>query len=515
MIGNESILFGNSTYFPSGQCCTNETAFAGHPSNIYLVFALDECGSIGSLNFKIMKRFVEHITSYFVVSYRATRVAIVTWSTQTTLQFGFNTYINNEGVKKGIKKIKYNQGLCNATGDALYFIRLNLFSQSPSDAKKVLFVLTNGNSTNQTTEAGLLKKDGVEIFTFGIGNSVNYEELVAIASQPTKTHKFWLKKFKDLSTLNHLIGSKSFCCLGSSCGYYATVYDACGRKCTCRRGKLTDCKRVRKNFLDMTDLERCRYIRAVKIASTVEPFKSTYDQLISIHQQLFCDGIHYFLPWHRWYILEYENILCQVDCRVTVPYWDWSLDSNNAFTSDVWNSDLCIYTGLGGNGNPLCVTTGPFATPGWQLTPSAQNACLRRDFTGMMPDCTVVQGVLSTTVSNFDYFLYALKAMLHDNVHFYIGGTMSDLHGASPNAPEFFLHHGFIDKIWGDWQEKGISFKQHEYYGNSTSMPGTIYSPRDVHDLDNQPYCVKVCYQEPTQDCETTFWCPNTSILGG
>ena len=72
---------------------------------------------------------------------------------------------------------------------------------------------------------------------------------------------------------------------------------------------------------------------------------------------------------------------------------------------------------------------------------------------------------------------------------------MSDL--ASPN-----VHHGFIDKIWGDWQEKGISFKKYIYYTDTTLMPGTIYSPTDVHDLDNQPYCVKVWYQEPKQDCK-------------
>ena len=253
----------------------------------------------------------------------------------------------------------------------------------------------------------------------------------------------------------------------------------------------------------MTDLERCRYIRAVKRASTVEPFKSKYDQLISIHEQLFSRGIHngdYFLPWHRWYILAYENILHQIDCRVTVPYWDWSLDSKKPFTSDVWNSDLCKYTGLGGNGNPLCVTTGPFASPGWQLTPSANNDCLRRRFIRMMPDCTAVQDVLDTTVANFNDFLYGLEVMLHNSVHFYIGGTMS--RSESPNAPEFFFHHGFVDKIWGDWQEKGINFKQHEYCSNTTKMPGTIYSPRDVYDLNHQPNCVKVCYQEPKQDCK-------------
>ena len=63
---------------------------------------------------------------------------------------------------------------------------------------------------------------------------------------------------------------------------------------------MADCKCVRKN-LDMNDLERFHYIRTVKLASTVEPFKSEYDQLISIHEELFFVGIHdvdFFLPWH-------------------------------------------------------------------------------------------------------------------------------------------------------------------------------------------------------------------------
>ena len=256
----------------------------------------------------------------------------------------------------------------------------------------------------------------------------------------------------------------------------------------------------------MTELERCRYIRAVKTASTTEPFKSEYDQLIGIHEELFFTGIHngdFFLPWHRWYILAYENILRKVDCRVTVPYWDWSLDSDSPFTSDVWNSDLCKYTGMGGDGNPSCVTTGPFATPGWQLTPSADNDCLRRGFNGITPDCTAVQDVLDATVAEFDDFLIGLEVVLHNTVHVRIGGfgggTMSGL--LSSNAPEFFLHHGFVDKIWGDWQEKGVEFLQREYYSNTTSMPGTIYSPRDVHNVEDQPYCVEVCYQEPQQGC--------------
>jgi len=211
VIGNKRVLFGNSKSFRRGQCCTDKTAFAGHPSRIDLVIALDESGSVGSKNFEIMKRFVEDITSHFVVSYSTTRVAIVTWSTQTTLEFDFNEYINNEGVNKGIDAIRYSGGW-TATGDALNFIRRNLFSQSPRGAKKVLFILTDGRSNRQkydpATEANLLKNSRVEIFAFGIGSSVRDSELVAIASLPTKTHKFRVENFNDLSSLSHLISSE-------------------------------------------------------------------------------------------------------------------------------------------------------------------------------------------------------------------------------------------------------------------------------------------------------------------
>ena len=211
MVGDERVLYGNTKSFKSGECCTDETAFAGHPSKIDLVIALDESGSVGSKNFETMKGFVEEITSHFVVSPSTTRVAVVTWSTRVTLEFNFTKYINNEGVKKGITQTRYSGGW-TATGDALNYIRRSLFTQSPSGAKKILFVLTDGNSNRQTydpaTEAKLLKDSGVEIFTFGIGGSIRESELVDIASLPTNKHKFRVHTFNDLDSLSHLISSK-------------------------------------------------------------------------------------------------------------------------------------------------------------------------------------------------------------------------------------------------------------------------------------------------------------------
>ena len=103
------MLFGNNTFY-GGQCCTDRLAFAGHPSKIDLVIALDKSGSVGSQNFEIMKNFVKEIISHFVVSYSAARVAIVTWSTQVTLEFYFKKYINYEGVKKELKESTIAEG---------------------------------------------------------------------------------------------------------------------------------------------------------------------------------------------------------------------------------------------------------------------------------------------------------------------------------------------------------------------------------------------------------------------
>ena len=89
------------------------------------------------------------------------------------------------------------------------------------------------------------------------------------------------------------------------------------------------------------------------------------------------------LSYHNRYLLRYENLLRQVDCRVTLAYWDWSL-----FSMSPWNntSDRIWYpgpSGLGGNGSDGssggCVTDGPFSRNVWRKT---NGRCLRRTFSG-------------------------------------------------------------------------------------------------------------------------------------
>ena len=288
--------------------------------------------------------------------------------------------------------------------------------------------------------------------------------------------------------------------LSKKCKNYKTVYDECGRECRCQNGKLVKCCRLRKEFTDMSNSERVRYIQIVKTASTNPAYKAQYDNLLTLHKDNFGNGIHnndIFLPWHRWFILQYENLLQQIDCRITVPYWDWSLVGGDPFSSSVWNTSNY---GFGGNGVPggSCVQTGPFRQAVWSLPASAGGGCLERDFSGTAPDAIAVQDLISSNSnpSDFPNFENLLQDQFHNVVHCVIDGTMCFEDSAS--APEFFLHHGFVDKIWWDWQKQSNAHMFNTYFLTQTAqMTATPYHSTDFLDLNNQPGCVCAEYVNP------------------
>ncbi|XP_020613196.1 uncharacterized protein LOC110051510 [Orbicella faveolata] len=258
----------------------------------------------------------------------------------------------------------------------------------------------------------------------------------------------------------------------------------------------------------MTFAERERHINVIRTASTDPSFKADYDELINDHRILFVSGIHestHFLTWHRYFMLLYENLLRRVDCNFTVAYWDWSLVSSDPFSTanreDLWHS---ANTGFGGDGvDPTgCVQTGPFREDEWSLVPLPAGSppepgrrCLSRMFNGNPPDSVAVEEVLRKSADDFSDFELMLRINLHDVVHCVIDGTMCSIDSAS--APEFFLHHGFIDKIWDDWQKKSDAHKNAFFPSVDGFMPGTQVRPVDVIDLSSQPGGVRVEYQPP------------------
>jgi hypothetical protein len=101
------------------------------------------------------------------------------------------------------------------------------------------------------------------------------------------------------------------------------VIDECERSCTCRGGELKDCYRVRREFTHIPRSERIRYLQAAHAISTQPQYKARYEALLEIHRKYFNTDIHkapYFLPWHRWFNLQLENLLREVIFTTGIAY---------------------------------------------------------------------------------------------------------------------------------------------------------------------------------------------------
>jgi len=206
----------------------------------------------------------------------------------------------------------------------------------------------------------------------------------------------------------------------------------------------------RKEWRDMTDAEKSLYLTTFKQLQ-VKPRGgglSFHEGLAQTHID-YARGIHgyaQFLPWHRYFTIVLERELQKTSGKpVTLPYWDWSKDSQAPETAPIWGDGPLTF-GRGYNGG--CVTTGAFA--GYQSTvPNAH--CLRRDW-GSTLGSYVSRDVMANILSRSNTF-EQMRSQLegpHGGVHVSIGGDMSYMH--SPNDPVFFLHHANVDRQWAWWQ---------------------------------------------------------------
>lgn len=137
---------------------------------------------------------------------------------------------------------------------------------------------------------------------------------------------------------------------------------------------------------------------------------------------------------------------------------------------------------------------------------SAGGGCLTRNFNGRFPDCiTIMEALLEfSNESSFEEFEYFLHREFHDTVHCVIGGQMCSDNSAA--APEFFLHHGFVDKIWSDWQRQSVEHTKNEHFTSQTvMMPATNLFPKDMLSLRDQPGCVCVQYRDPGDEIYQTL----------
>lgn len=230
---------------------------------------------------------------------------------------------------------------------------------------------------------------------------------------------------------------------------------------------------IRKNVTELTSAEKSELTSAIKAIKA----SGKYDQHVLRHALAPMTAIHRspaFLPWHRYFLVDYEKDLQQASGNpdLALPYWNWAEDAArpDPTSAPVWANDL-----MGGNGDPAdnwIVKTGPFRQGEWTIVNSSGSPAgpLIRRFgvaAPTLPTQADVDNALATTpfdtspwnASSIPSFRNRLEGWygaagpgLHNRGHVWVGGSMLPM--TSPNDPVFFLHHCFVDKLWADWQAK-------------------------------------------------------------
>lgn len=154
-----------------------------------IVFLMDSSGSVGEDNFELMKNFTKSIIDEFVIGPNAVQFGVVIFSTPVTGAFKLNQYTNADQLKKAIDGIEFANGETH-TGKALEYLRTKAFTtqegyRSDPNIPKIAIVITDGHSTHKDKtqeEATKLKEQDVEIYSIGVGDEVDNEELTEMAS---------------------------------------------------------------------------------------------------------------------------------------------------------------------------------------------------------------------------------------------------------------------------------------------------------------------------------------------
>jgi hypothetical protein len=103
---------------------------------------------------------------------------------------------------------------------------------------------------------------------------------------------------------------------------------------------MKNCYRVRGEFTHIPKEERLRYLQAVLAISAQAQYKKRYEALLEIHRKYFRTPIHKapnFLPWHRWFLLEYENLLREVIIASEFFLRNWSFVVFESMIGPIWN----------------------------------------------------------------------------------------------------------------------------------------------------------------------------------
>ncbi|KAK7501884.1 hypothetical protein BaRGS_00006970, partial [Batillaria attramentaria] len=173
-------------------------------TQVDIVFVLDDSGSVGAANFKLLLGFVEDMVSDFNIGLNAIRVGVERYDLgPPSSEFYLDTYYNRNTMLSHIRRITYSSSNTDTTA-AMVYLTQEMFQQRHGDrptAMNIGVVITDGISVDPSKTASLAagaRAAGIVLFAIGVGGGVNVQELNSIASDPDSSHAFTASGYPDL-----------------------------------------------------------------------------------------------------------------------------------------------------------------------------------------------------------------------------------------------------------------------------------------------------------------------------
>lgn len=175
-----------------------------------LIIVDDSNGSEGFNNSNMMKTFAKEIIKDLNSMFF--RFSVLRYSSSVSKMFGLIEFSRLPDIIPGVDRIRYFPGTSTDTDKALKYARVSIFNIKRAKAANIIILLTDGlpNNLNKTKEESiLLRKQGVRIFSVGVGNETKTEELSLIASSPRDEHVFQVSTLSDLSLIINDVQNKT------------------------------------------------------------------------------------------------------------------------------------------------------------------------------------------------------------------------------------------------------------------------------------------------------------------
>jgi uncharacterized protein YegL len=173
-----------------------------------LVFLVDGSGSVNSGQadgFQKSQEYVKDVVSELQVGKAPTdtRVAVVQFSVLQTIEISLKNGTDKDEIHKAVDQMSYLRG-GTCTGDGIFRVRTEVFTDAREDAQKVLVVLTDGNPSTGcdkelASQAKKAREEGTTVLAIGVGGGIDETNLEALAGGPQNVLE--VNSFDELVTM--------------------------------------------------------------------------------------------------------------------------------------------------------------------------------------------------------------------------------------------------------------------------------------------------------------------------